>query len=438
MMRLKVLSSRPGWTPTLVCVGSATLAGVMQLFRTRQWRIIGDIPFTLDFLLFAGVIVVCLVPALRRFRDLCLTGWLVVGVGAFFFLYVLLSTLNHPLPSVFTSSLYEVPLPFLLAPPVHAMLCMLAALCLVLALGHHRRVALVTAAGALIVFGFIAWPRLVSVNRSWRLATALGGSATVHVAYLIATAILLGYCLTRHSRGDPRQRWTPLLWVLTALGVAGVLATGSRAGLLCLVVWLLILALLRAHRLVMFGAIALALLWGVLLLALPDLRHSLITEDPLRQTNAASALGWWMQDLGTVLLGTGPGQVWPWVSFDAGLVPAPGDGMIPTDHGPVLLSPHSTLLAVAVESGLILLLVTLTIPAVMIARLVTARKDPFLLILASATLALSLAFLFDTYLVKEFSVSFWWWLAVFTIFVKTPPGPDGRGSRPGQQQHQKC
>ena len=411
----------------------------MQLFRTRQWRILAGIPFTLDAVLFIILIAICLIPAVRRRHNLQHTGWLVVGSGSLFFAWSAISALSHPPPSVVTSATYDIPNIFLIAPLLHGMLCMLAALCLALALGRHQRLGIVVAAGALILSGFVAWPRLVGVNRSWRFATALGGSATIHVVYLIATATLLGYCLTTHTKSANHDRRNTrfLTWALISLGPMGILATGSRAALLCLIAWLMALGLSRARHIVVLGVFAFTALWGILLLILPDLRHSLATEDPLRQANAASAWNWWTQDLGTVLLGNGSGQIWPWVVFDSGLVPSPGDGMIPTEHGPVLLSPHSTFLAAAVESGLVGLTLLLAIVGFMAARMFTTRRDLFSLILSASTLATSVAFLFDTYLIKEFSISFWWWLAVFVTFTRTPVERAYRNRGSCQQKHHK-
>lgn len=431
---------RPGstttWASALIGVGLAGMAALMQIFRTRQWRIAAGVPFTLDGLLFIGLIVACVVPAVRRRHDLHRMGWLVVGAGTLFFVWGALSALRHPPPTIVTSTPYEIPLSFLVTPQLHGALCMFAALFLALALGRYQRTGVVVAAGALVLVGFIAWPRLVGVNRSWRLATALGGSATIHVVFLVATAVLLGFTLTPPpATWSHRARFTRLLsWGLSFLGFVGVIATGSRAGLLCLIVWVMILGLSRARRAVTIGVIALACLWGVLLLLIPDLRHSLLTEDPLRQANAATAWSWWTQEIGTIIAGNGVGQVWPWVGFDAGLVPVPGDGMIPTPHGPVLLSPHSTVLAAAAESGLVGLVLLLVVMGLIAARGFTARRDLFTLVLSASTLATSVAFLFDTYLIKEFGISFWWWLAVFIVLTRTPVERVEGCSNPRQQQ----
>ena len=98
------------------CLGLAILVGFMQLFRTRQWRILAGIPFTLDAVLFIILIAICLIPAVRRRHNLQHTGWLVVGSGSLFFAWSAISALSHPPPSVVTSATYDIPNIFLIAP----------------------------------------------------------------------------------------------------------------------------------------------------------------------------------------------------------------------------------------------------------------------------------------------------------------------------------
>ena len=153
----------------------------------------------------------------------------------------------------------------------------------------------------------------------------------------------------------------------------------------------------------------------------PSLRRLVSLSDPLREQNLISALSWWTRDWQTVVFGAGSGQVWPWFAIDSGLVAAPGERMVPTPAGQVLLSPHSTLLAVVVELGLVGALLA----GVMVAALgwlaVRTRRDGFTAPLALALVAGLVAFLFDTYLLKEPGNAFWWWLAAGAVAVCSLP-----------------
>ena len=116
----------------------------------------------------------------------------------------------------------------------------------------------------------------------------------------------------------------------------------------------------------------------------------------------------------------GPGR-WPWFAIDSGLVPAPGERMVPTPAGQVLLSPHSTLLAVVVELGLVGVLLAGAMVFALCKLTLRGREDAFAAPLALALLATLVAFLFDTYLFKEFGNAFWWWLAAGAVAVCCSP-----------------
>jgi len=218
--------------------------------------------------------------------------------------------------------------------------------------------------------------------------------------------------------------------VLVVLGVTGVLATGSRGGLLALVAWVVLLAVQllfgrngRQRRLwpwlVTAGAgIGVAVVVAVLF---PSLGRLFSLGDPLREQNLFSALTWWTRDWQTIVAGAGAGQVWPWFAIDSGLVPAPGERMVPTPAGQVLLSPHSTLLAVVVELGLVGALLAGVMVFALCKLTLRGREDAFAAPLALALLATLVAFLFDTYLFKEFGNAFWWWLAAGAVAVCCSP-----------------
>lgn len=404
------------WLPVAVV---ATAAAMVQFVRLRQWRDFAGTPLTFDVFWFALLLLGVAWWAVPRFRWLGRAGWVAFAAFLLLLQYALYGAGQRPGPVVETSRSTEVPLPYLTSPAMIAALAAAAALAVALVLARRRGLVVVIFA-TLAVAGFLAWPRQIPIHRSWRLASALAGSASIHVVYLLVAAVGLGWwLLTRPRRGA----WGGA--AVAALGVVGVLASGSRGGLLALATWVVLAGVAartktKSWRPIALGVAGLVAAWVALLLIVPDLRHSLSSGDPLRELNAQTALAWWGSSSETMLWGTGYGQVWPWAAFDSGLIPAPGERMVPTAHGSVLLSPHSTALAVLVELGLVGALLALVVVAAVVRLWWTSRNDPFAFPIASALVASLVAFLFDTYLLKEFGVSFWWWLALFLVACAAP------------------
>lgn len=406
------------------------LAVGMQFVWLRRPVNIAGVTMTLELPLFGFLALIAAPWAVVRIRVM--NRWVQVLAGAFTVLivYAMVGIAWHASPVVETSHLTVVPGSYLLVPLLTALLAMAAGLGLAMAADRRHLPAVLTCAmGALILAGFVAWPRQVPMHRSLRLATALGGSATIHLVFLVAAAAGLGWYLhTRDvaaaSRGSG-SAWPGL--VLAALGAAGVLATGSRGGMLALGAWaaLLVVVLLlgrkgRPRRLWPWLVAAGIGVVAVVVVLFPPFNRFLSLDDPLREQNLFSALTWWTRDWQTIVAGAGSGQVWPWFAIDSGLVPAPGERMVPTQAGQVLLSPHSTLLAVVVELGLVGLLLA-GVMVVSLCRLaLRCRRDAFAAPLTLALLATLVAFLFDTYLFKEFGNAFWWWLAVGAVAVCCP------------------
>ena len=407
------------------------LAAVMQFVWLRRPVSIAGVTMTLELPLFGFLALIAAPWAVARIRVMNRWVQVLAGVFTVLIVYAMVGIAWRASPVVETSHLTVVPGSYLLVPLLTALLAMAAGLGLAMAADRrHLPVVLTWAAGALVVAGFVAWPRQVPVHRSLRLATALGGSASIHLVFLLAAAVGLGWYL--RSRGTVQGAAGPA-WpgpVLVVLGATGVLVTGSRGGLLALVAWVVLLAVQllfgrngRQRRLwpwlVTAGAgIGVAVVVAVLF---PSLGRLFSLGDPLREQNLFSALTWWTRDWQTIVAGAGSGQVWPWFAIDSGLVPAPGERMVPTPAGQVLLSPHSTLLAVVVELGLVGALLAGVMVFALCKLALRGREDAFAAPLALALLATLVAFLFDTYLFKEFGNAFWWWLAAGAVAVCCSP-----------------
>lgn len=256
-----------------------------------------------------------------------------------------------------------------------------------------------------------------------RLATGMGGSAAVHVVLLLAAAVLLASALHGHR--------TRASWAGGVLLLLADVATGSRAGLLCLGVFaLLVMAVLLRGGL---AKLALAVCGAglavvALLVALvPAFRRIFSTSDYGRSGNLETAVRVFTTHPHDTLFGIGPGRLWPWYVFETGQAAIPWKGIIRTGTGRGLTNPHSVFLGVAVELGtvgLVLLLCCLAVVPVLLVRRwrslpvdATAGQRLSRLLPAMGLLATLPAFALDYYLFKNFAVTFWWW-AVLALTLR--------------------
>jgi hypothetical protein len=334
-------------------------------------------------------------------------------------LYAAASAVVRPDPHVqINEEHWDVATPFLVAPLVTAWLAMIAGVGLVLAAERGRRLKVLTVAAATaLVCAFAAWPLHAAATRSIRFSTGQGGAAVVHVMLLLIAALGVA-CLLRVS--GRRDRGLSLALVGAAL--VGIVATQSRGALITLGVWAVLLLLGRiggagARRWwpVVVGAGALAVVAPLI----PGASRVLSLADPQRLSNLEVALRLWAADPATVLLGTGPGGVWPWHFFESMTV---HPKHYETAAGSVLGTAHSTPLAALVELGLVgALLLAAALVAVALVAL-GARTPSARWAVAAALLASLVAFQFDTYLLRNFGIAVWWWAAV-ALVATWPPEP---------------
>lgn len=385
------------------------LAVLQQVVWLRRPVQLGPVTPTLESLLLTLIAVVTAPWWWTRWRTLGRLGGTLVGCFLALVAYSLVTVATHAEPRIELSGGMDVARAWVVIPLLTSAVTTLSALGLVLAAEPHLRPRILASAGAaLVVAGFAVWPREVGVHLSPRLATAMGGSATVHVVFLLVAAMGLGIALAgRRLVGG----------ALCLGGVLALVATMSRGGLLALVAWGVLLAVgwgLRSRR----DALR---LWplGLLLAAvvvadlfIPELNRALSFADPKRSENLQSSMHLWLHDAPTAIFGTGAGQVWPWYLLEAGVVPVPESGMLATAAGPVLQSPHSTLLSIVVETGVVGSVLALACVAILVLLLFRTRPDPLRFPVACAVVASLVAFLFDSYLLRNFGVSLWWWAAV--------------------------
>lgn len=330
--------------------------------------------------------------------------------------YAVASLLLHPPPEVISQGGGPVPRIYVAVPLLSALFAMLGGVGFVLAAERHLRLRILSwGALASLVVAYVGWPFQAAYRDYVRLATGQGGAAIIHVLFLLIVAIGLAQFL----RGKHRR----LALVVVLGGLGAIIATQSRAAVISVGAWVLLLAvgwLVRrpqdARRLWPLGAaVAVA---AMVVALLPGLDRMLSFEEPKRAENLQTALAIWTSDAPTVLWGTGPGQLWPWWAYESGLYPMPEGvywSVVTHPQGDLLLTPHSTPLVILTELGIPGALLALLVAVCLTVGWWRSRTALPRLVVASAALACLAAFLVDTYLLRNFGISMWWWAIVALV-----------------------
>ena len=407
-MRLEY-ARRVGSLPTLekvvVAVVVITLFA-MQLIDTRHglWT-----PWTVSIqLVGCAVVTMCLAPAAwRRRHSMSRTGWIFIAEITTIMIWSLISAMVAPKAVVWRTT---VPRIHQVMPAVTALVTLMAAVVTVLVLSRHaRRLATLGGSAAVLLGALVDWPVQASIHRSPRLASAMGGSAVVHVAILLAAGVF--FDASRMARTRPRQL---ALAMVGCLAVGMTIATGSRAALIVLFIfgaWALA-AWGRHHPRIAGGvAAAAAVMLVALVIRVPALQRLATWTSPARLH--AASVGWdavsssWTY----LLLGVGSGRVFPWYSIEDKFIAAPGAGIIGTPFGVALNSAHSVFVAVLTELGVLMFLVLCASVVLVWANAWhDVRRRSTWAVTSMVLAATTAAWVFDTYLLKNFAVSTWWWL----------------------------
>lgn len=251
-----------------------------------------------------------------------------------------------------------------------------------------------------------------------RLETRLGGAAVIHLVFLMGISVCLGAVLQGHRRVlSSLAALAHLLWFI---------ASGARAGLISLGVFLLLMVIpplvnsVRRHpaRLPFIAVATIATLTAFLFATRYVLgNRGVDITGGGRVETWSYGLHQAFSSLPNLVFGTGYGVLWPWFAFDARVLPQPGaHGTKQMPSGITLSHAHNLYVAVLSEQGLIglgLLLATLgtTCWAWWRARGVVERT------MASGLVATLPSFFFDTYLIKNFPVSFVWWVVLAALLM---------------------
>lgn len=272
-----------------------------------------------------------------------------------------------------------------------------------------------------------------------RLDTGLGGAATIPVVFVLVTATLLGLAASGYRRRAAGA--------LAAAAMIELLLTGSRSGAIMLVLLLLLGAAgwwAAGRRSLRDTGRGLAIAGGVVAVGaaltyfVPELRRIFHTTDPSREQNALTAWGIVTQDWHRVLFGMGTGVIWPWYASDAHVlpdqVPKPWTWVsVPYSDGFLLQSPHSLLLGVFVELGLVGLLILAVLLGLLALAAWRVRRRPLQGMMLAGVVATFAAFPFDHYLLRNFGVSWMWWFFVFgALALAAEAGQVRAGQTPTQ------
>lgn len=288
--------------------------------------------------------------------------------------------------------------------------------------------------GAAAVLGSViaAWWVPLFTGPGWRLRPGLpiGGASNNAVGLCLAlAATLVG------ARRWPGARW---LWlVLAALAAALVAQSASRAAWVMALV--LGLAAVQIHRRWPWRHVAaVALPLGLVIpLALGALRGRGAFIEQARWDNAISGLEVWSGSLGTILVGLGPQQMWPWLPLERlwDGRDIHGSPLVDGPTGQLLYHAHSTYTEALVEYGLIGFVVLIVVLALVTRRCVREiRAGGELSLLAVALLLALPAMLVELYLFRSFVSAVLWWLAVLAV----GRGTHDEAQREGRNQRAAC
>jgi len=318
--------------------------------------------------------------------------------------------------------------PYIMSPPFHAWSAMALGFALVCSLPPDKLPAfanrLVVAVSAL-AFVYVAillfpptWIRAyTTVDPMFgmkRLGGPLGGPTLVPAVFLVSLSFVVF--------GVQQVIKSPLGIIAASVLSAGILFSGSRAAFFALLVFL-ILTLFREVRLgrkvVMLAALAAA---SVFVFQYASPARFLDLSDTYRSESYLSSVRAWTANLRAFVFGHGLGQMWPWNLYDAGFGGGAGYGkLLSTQFGRVLYHPHSTLLYVLVETGLVGIALFGASVALPLWRAYRDRPGSSLPgRLAPGLLASLVIFTFDTMLLRAFELAAVWWVFLFLVSADYP------------------
>ncbi|MSS44790.1 O-antigen ligase family protein [Cutibacterium sp. WCA-380-WT-3A] len=241
----------------------------------------------------------------------------------------------------------------------------------------------------------------------WRVSTKLGGAAIGHVVVLLALAVAVDAAMRN------RHRIASSMAAVSHLACIAV--SGSRAGIISVALFVVGVVLFRRSRRTRkqwaITAASTIVASGVAIWIVSRARTGSLV-DPARARTWALAGRVMMDSPNHFLLGTGYGMIWPWFAVESTFMPESSHGLRLTHYGYTLPHAHNLIIQVAGELGVVGLVFLFVCLGTVIAVCVKGIRGGYTVV-SLGVLATMVAFLMDTYLIKNFPVALFWWF--FTL-----------------------
>lgn len=214
--------------------------------------------------------------------------------------------------------------------------------------------------------------------------------------------------------------------ILRALGVgtlaAGIFLGGSRAGVVALASFILILTAKRGGLKRVIATVPLVVLAAVLVFRIAVPTRLMDFSERYRTETYISGLAAWTQNAATLIFGQGYGEMWPWYRDEIWLFKNAAREsrwlhFERTPFGRMLAIPASTILLILVETGVVgSFLFGLALGSQLLPALRRPANYSGVAPLLAPGLAASLViFFFDAVLVKAFPLGAIWWAFFFVM-----------------------
>ncbi|QKQ71176.1 hypothetical protein [Acinetobacter sp. 10FS3-1] len=242
-----------------------------------------------------------------------------------------------------------------------------------------------------------------------RLKGPLGNAATIHVSILLVISVFVSEIMYGN-------RVKVLSGIGLFINIFLIILTGSKAALLCLVLFLMLLMMRNFSFKKMIVTVFLGFL-GFVAYSLFFLKDRIVLEDFARTSNLETSLAILFSKTSNIIFGTGYGSVWPWYIYETSFSPNDLYGVyLVHSEGITLFHPHSVLLWSFVELGAIGLLIVLYL---LISPFFKYFKfEGYKWVLLCGLLSTIPSFLFDSFLMKNWTISIFWMLFYFFLMSK--------------------
>jgi O-antigen ligase len=252
-----------------------------------------------------------------------------------------------------------------------------------------------------------------------RLRGRLGGAAVLHFIMLPVLAVHFANAIRKSGKMTALFSWAGVI-VMVLL----ILLTGSRAGLLSMLI-LIASLFFSARRSFLSYITVTALGFGTYMLvnSLFSLERLGSLEDTSRQLTYMTGWKYATSSWTALWFGNGYGSIWPWYAIETEKMLGIRSVMQNTEWGSTLYHPHSLLLGLLSELGLVSVVAFAGMVIVLIRVHAKAKKqgERMRAYLSLGMLCTLPATFMDYYLFKSWDLAFIWWTFLF-LAVAVPKG----------------